>query len=1095
MTLETVNREALPRQGSSFEAYEQIVTKNYLECLNQAEVEKSAAGFGKAIAGVCIDRVTKIVYDKNEDTLDKLKSVFSALYSAGTAAFVLLKNSQKITEFYIGINSLNPGSAIKIFERSMAGNFPGCSKVELAAEETGLLSDLIRDERHNAVGVVTGVPSLKTEDQASFTQGLEKIIDAMGDREYVALLLGCPVSRSELERIAAGYSNVYSALSMLDINSVTASKQSSKAFGKSIAESFTEALSSSIAQTTTVTDTHSTSETKTHTTSKSTTKTHTESTSVTDTKSSNVSASANPLAVGGAIAGACLGGPIGAAVGGVLGGVVGGLMGTSVSYSRGHSKGVTKGTSDSLGETEGVSDAVGTTKGISKSLSKGETQTKGVTQTQGVTDTTSETDTLSEGLSYQYGFKNRGVEEALKTIDAQLERIQDAKHSGAWNWAAYFVATDPTTVQIGTHIYSGILRGSNSGFERNAVACWHRKDSQFSDVVNSLARFQHPIFKLENEMRVMPTTLVSTSEMAVGMAFPQKSIPGIPVFDSVEFGRSVTTYDQRDGDQLAIGRVFHLGSRESTAVALDVNSLTSHMFVTGSTGSGKSNFIYSLLSNLRTDHGAEGKGVRFLVIEPAKGEYKRVLGGVRGVKVFGTNPYETELLRINPFSFPVGIHVMEHIDRLVEILNAAWPMYAAMPAILKDALEQSYISLGWDIVRSTCAGDVRPFPDFHDLLAALPRVIEASAYDSEVKSNYAGALLTRVKALTNGYYRTIFQKDELSSEDLFDKSCIVDISRVGASETKSLLMGVVFLKLQEYRMATASEVNSGLRHLTVLEEAHNLLRRTSAEQGMESANLAGKSVEMMSNAIAEMRTYGEGFLIADQAPGLLDPAVIRNTNTKVVFRLPDFDDRALVGKSENLTDEQINELSRLPTGCAAVYQNNWQEAVLCQIDKFSQEEKPYKHEVPSIEFVDSRVVADRALLRLIVATEASKDAFLKMHGKLNDSERNALTLHYPSNLLALGKTGSAEYVLDVLYDVFVKAHLDVHPPCASIQRWTATLLSRMFSSESVHDLCDGDKDILLAMVFKVIARYDGNDEQQRRFWVEQIPHVDKWRAW
>ena len=161
-----------------------------------------------------------------------------------------------------------------------------------------------------------------------------------------------------------------------------------------------------------------------------------------------------------------------------------------------------------------------------------------------------------------------------------------------------------------------------------------------------------------------------------------------------------------------------------------------------------------------------------------------------------------------------------------------------------------------------------------------------------------------------------------------DKPCIVDLSRVGSSETKSMLMGVMFLKLQEYRISSSLSQNSNLKHITVLEEAHNLLRRTSAEQSQEGANLQGKAVEMISNAIAEMRTYGEGFIIADQAPGLLDQSVIRNTNTKIILRLPDWDDRNLVGKAANLKDEQIEELARLRTGCAAVYQNDWQEAVL-----------------------------------------------------------------------------------------------------------------------------------------------------------------------
>lgn len=144
-------------------------------------------------------------------------------------------------------------------------------------------------------------------------------------------------------------------------------------------------------------------------------------------------------------------------------------------------------------------------------------------------------------------------------------------------------------------------------------------------------------------------------------------------------------------------------------------------------------------------------------------------------------------------------------------------------------------------------------------------------------------------------------------------------------------MGMLVLKLQEYRTSNAKNMNSQLKHITVLEEAHNLLKRTSTKQSSEEANLIGKSVEMLTNAIAQMRTYGEGFIIADQAPGLLDMAVIRNTNTKIIMRLPDQDDRELVGKAANLNNDQITELAKLPQGVAAVYQNEWIEPVLCKI--------------------------------------------------------------------------------------------------------------------------------------------------------------------
>ena len=377
-----------------------------------------------------------------------------------------------------------------------------------------------------------------------------------------------------------------------------------------------------------------------------------------------------------------------------------------------------------------------------------------------------------------------------------------------------------------------------------------------------------------------------------------------------------------------------MGAKEDTPVDLDVKSLAMHTFITGSTGSGKSNTVYQIIRELKTQQ------VSFLVIEPAKGEYKHIFGG-NDAKVFGSNPYYTPLLRINPFRFPKGIHVLEHIDRLIELFNVCWPMYAAMPAVLKDSVERAYISAGWDLSDSTNEYSDDLFPTFTDVLTELTAVMEESAFSQEVKDNYIGSLATRIKSLTNGIYRKIFSNKEMGDECLFDSNVIVDLSRVGSLETKSMIMGILVMRLQEYRM-TWGLMNSDLKHVTVLEEAHNLLKRTSTEQSSESSNLLGKSVEMLSNAIAEVRTYGEGFIIADQSPGLLDMSVIRNTNTKIIMRLPDQGDRELVGYAANLNDDQITELAKLPCGVAAVYQNEWVKPVLCKVEKFEGNPRPYK---------------------------------------------------------------------------------------------------------------------------------------------------------
>lgn len=367
---------------------------------------------------------------------------------------------------------------------------------------------------------------------------------------------------------------------------------------------------------------------------------------------------------------------------------------------------------------------------------------------------------------------------------------------------------------------------------------------------------------------------------------------------------------------------------EQLDAKISLNSLASHTFISGSTGTGKSNTVYEILDEVRKH------GVKFLVVEPVKGEYKHIFGNDENVSVYGTNPELSDLLRINPFAFPKGIHVLEHLDRLIEIFNVCWPMYAAMPAVLKNAVERAYEDSGWDLLKSINSyGDL--YPTFADVTRNIKEIIDSSEYDNENKGAYKGSLLTRLESLTNGINGMIFTNQAITDKELFDENVIIDLSRVGSTETKSLIMGMLVLKLQEYRMTHTDSLNNILKHVTVLEEAHNILKRTSNEQSMEDSNLVGKSVEMIANGIAEMRTYGEGFIIADQAPGLMDMAVIRNTNTKIIMRLPDFSDRELVGKSANLNDDQITELAKLPKGVAALYQNEWIEPILCKIDQFN----------------------------------------------------------------------------------------------------------------------------------------------------------------
>ena len=633
----------------------------------------------------------------------------------------------------------------------------------------------------------------------------------------------------------------------------------------------------------------------------------------------------------------------------------------------GKTKGKTHGssTSTSIAKTLGraVTNSTAKTAGVFRSFNLGGNVGASFARSSNVTAT------IGKGEGITQNFTNYTVKHALELLEEQMKRYEQSAALGMWDFAAYVISDDVSVANNVAHTYLALTEGETSYLSRSAVNLW-RGDvkgkqtikneagedieinivPQANMICSYLRELRHPEFVLDPNILfadtafftypplVTATTCLSGKELAYSLNFPNKSIAGLPVYECAEFGRNIATYDTiiEQHSKFCLGNIFHMNHEESLPVHLQRDSLASHTFVTGSTGSGKSNTVYQLL--------LEGmkQGVHFLVIEPAKGEYKHIFGTEDNISVYGTNSRTTPLLRLNPFAFNTEIHVLEHIDRLSEIFNVCWPMYAAMPAVLKRAVELAYSDCGWDLKESYNAYGEHLYPCFADVARNVKAIIDTSEYDTENKGAYKGSLLTRLQSLTTGINSMIFTDDAIPDADLFDSNVIVDLSRIGSSETKSLIMGILVLKLQEYRMSS-QRMNSGLQHLTVLEEAHHLLKRTSTEQPIEGGNLIGKSVEMLANAIAEMRTYGEGFIIADQAPGLLDLSVIRNTNTKIILRLPDQSDRNLVGKAAGLNEDQIAELAKLPCGVAAVYQNDWIQAVLCKVTKVEASEEPYRY--------------------------------------------------------------------------------------------------------------------------------------------------------
>ena len=877
--------------------------------------------------------ITKWVVDKKENSLEKLVNVYEVLSNEDCNIALVFNRTETNTEVFLAVvNTKNDSDNVNVENyrkrllESIKGNFPGST----VQNEKGIgRIPCLANSKPYSVATVSNLPTAKSEKFIS--QTIEKLIDGIipsqPSENYTLILLASPIQ--DIENRKLRLSELFSALAPYEKwqtnYTFTASDATTSmaTFGVNVGASagIQHGKNQSVNQSAGDTQTSGQSQTD------SSGQTDSTNTSHTDGKSKGSSHNVSIPFVGGYAYSWNKGTSVSDSVG----------QSTAKTVSRALAKTASRALSQTVGQTLGSSSGVNLGSNIGANFARASNVTATVGKNEGITQS----------------FTNHNISHALKVLEEQMKRFEKGTAMGMWEFAAYVLSEDQNIANNVAHTYLALTQGEDSFMSQSSVNLWRgdlgENSGDAEEIVAYLRELRHPLFGLNPNLlladptfSVYPSIVTSTvpltgQELAFSLNFPRKSIPGLPILECAEFGRNIAKFDEEDvtDKMLHLGDIFHMYHKEDVPVNLNQNSLASHVFVTGSTGSGKSNTIYQLLKEGRKN------SLKFLVVEPAKGEYKHVFGNYDDVSVYGTNPQLTPLLRLNPFSFPKEIHILEHLDRLVEIFNVCWPMYAAMPAVLKKAVEQSYQDCGWDLLESSNPYG-RLYPNFNDIADNIKTIIDSSEYDDENKGAYKGALLTRIESLTNGINGLIFSNDELANEHLFDTNVIVDLSRVGSTETKSLLMGILVLKLQEYRM-TNGDMNAELKHITVLEEAHNLLKRTSTEQMSESANLLGKSVEMLANAIAEMRTYGEGFIIADQAPGLMDLSVIRNTNTKIIMRLPDFSDRELVGKSANLNDDQIIELAKLPKGVAAVYQNEWIQPVLCKVEKVGHDSNTFQN--------------------------------------------------------------------------------------------------------------------------------------------------------
>lgn len=357
-------------------------------------------------------------------------------------------------------------------------------------------------------------------------------------------------------------------------------------------------------------------------------------------------------------------------------------------------------------------------------------------------------------------------------------------------------------------------------------------------------------------------------------------------------------------------------------VKVELKDFPRHAFFTGMPGSGKTNTMLHLVTELHKN------GIPFLALEPAKKEYRALLGSedMKEVYLFSPHLQSKFPLRMNPLAFPTGVRLSEHINALLDVFQSSFVLEGPTYKFLSSAIERSYIGLGWDIEDENTEDCELPYPTLQDVYDNLEHEINDSNYDGELKGNIRSFLQVRLGGLMERDAGELFNVpfSTISPGEWLNISAIVELEVLGEQAKNFFVLLVCHYILETLRANPSGgrdqeEKVLPVRHVVFIEEAHNIIASSTEQAGSESVDPKVSATAYIVKMLAEVRALREAIVIADQLPTALAAEVTKNTGLKLVHRLTAQDDREQIGSAISASPPQLERMASFTTGRAFIY--------------------------------------------------------------------------------------------------------------------------------------------------------------------------------
>lgn len=552
---------------------------------------------------------------------------------------------------------------------------------------------------------------------------------------------------------------------------------------------------------------------------------------------------------------------------------------------------------------------------------------------------TSESVSYSESVTTDY--LNKFAQYTEHLTDKHCERLRSGRSIGFWNAGVYVLANSMDDVNLVTGILRSVYSGDGSHIEPIRTHLFHA-DSALSSIKEfNLVPIINPevtdLETLPEDWHILGTpfqyvsTPVNTEELSLFSSLPRKDVPGIRfVKNAARFANNPGKINTQ-GEVVKIGRIVDTGETQSIPYTVSVDSLVRHSLIVGSTGSGKTTTCKTLINAVLSQKRP------VLIIEPAKDEWVRwaikqneSLLPEEKITIFepGVTMFENTRLSnlyLNPFQ-PAAIagapiDMQTRCEQITAFINATLPTSDILPVIMDEAL-YTYLNEKVEDFEEEEMKQLLKYPRLSGALPVAKKLLSQRGYEQRVTDSFVAALETRFNYLTRGKRGKVLNEPKSTDFDkLFNHNCVINLSKIPNAKDKALIMSMILLSLHEYRMSAYTydaeyrekAQKNQLMHLTVIEEAHNVMSRPNPSlEG--SGNPQQVVADLFSNMLAEIRSLGEGLMIIDQVPTKLIPDVIKNTNYKICHRMTSIDDCAVMAQALALRDDQKGIIPTLEQG-------------------------------------------------------------------------------------------------------------------------------------------------------------------------------------